>query len=119
LAQRSSLFVATRRRDAKARGKALAGTYELWFRERYNLPPTDPRFLAMSEEDIEAEWWAFHYQESKASVEFDDDDENASEDYLAQITREAEEEEARAAAEAASGGATQPEADPDDWGPEE
>jgi hypothetical protein len=108
----SSPFVATRRRDIKARGKALAGTYEFWFREKYNLPPTDPRFLAMTEEDIESEWWACHYQESKASVEFDDDDENASSDYLAQIEREAAE-------AAANGGATQAENVPDDWGPEE
>jgi hypothetical protein len=67
----------------------------------------------MTEEDIESEWWACHYQNSKASVEFDDDDENASSDYLAQIEREAEE------AEAANGGATQPTEAPDDWGPEE
>jgi hypothetical protein len=113
LAQRSSLFVATRRRDIKARGKALAGTYELWFREKYNLPPTDPRFLAMTEEDIEAEWWAYKFQENKSSVEFDDDDENAASDYLTQINREAEE------AEAANGGATQPDEALDDWGPEE
>jgi hypothetical protein len=69
----------------------------------------------MTEEDIESEWWAFHYQESKASVEFDDDDENASSDYLAQITREAEEAEALAAAS----GSAQTEVPPDDWGPEE
>jgi hypothetical protein len=66
----------------------------------------------MTEEDIESEWWAYHYQESKASVEFDDDDENAASDYLAQINAEAE------AAEAA-GGTDGPEANPEDWGPEE
>jgi hypothetical protein len=108
-AQRSSPFAETRRRDIKARGRALAGTYELWFREKYCLAPTDPRFLAMTEEDIEAEWWAYHYQNSKASVEFDDDDENAASDYLAQVNAEAE------AAEAAASG-EQPVQDPGDWG---
>ncbi|MFM0165769.1 hypothetical protein PQR39_35735 [Paraburkholderia sediminicola] len=68
----------------------------------------------MTDEDIEAEWWAYHYQESKSSVEFDDDDENAANDYLAQITAEAEAEEA-----AAAEGGTQVAEDPGDWGPEE
>jgi len=73
----------------------------------------------MTEGDIEAEWWAYHYQESKASVEFDDDDENASSDFLAQTIAEGEAAEAAAAAEAANGGSTQPTDDPGDWGPEE
>jgi hypothetical protein len=100
----------------------MAGTYGFWFREKYNLPPTDPRWLAMTEEDVEAEWWAYHYQESKASVEFDDDDEGAADDFLARTIAEgeaAEAAEAAAAAAAANGGATQPTDDPGDWGPEE
>jgi hypothetical protein len=82
---------------------------------------------------VEAEYWAYNYQESKASVEFDDDDEGASDAYLQQIIAEAEAEEAAAAArgdqpaESAAPVAAKPvkqpveqvEVDPDDWGPEE
>lgn len=73
----------------------------------------------MTEEDIEAEWWAYHYQESKASEEYDDDNPDAANDYLAQITREAEEAEAAeaASAAAAAAGVEKDEAvDPGDWG---
>ena len=70
----------------------------------------------MTDGEIEAEWWAYHYQEGKTGEEFDDDEENAASDYLAQIEREAEAEEAAAAAAA---GGTQPTEDPGDWGPEE
>lgn len=27
-----------------------------WFRKLYNLPPTDPRFLDVTEEQIQLEW---------------------------------------------------------------
>ncbi len=74
----------------------------------------------MTEEDIEAEWWAYHYQENKATVEFDDDDENAATDYLAQIKAEAEAAEAAGLETAAATPVEQqePQADPvpDDWG---
>ena len=82
------------------------------------------------------EWWAYHYQESKATVEFEDDDENAHVDYLAQAERDWEEHEKKMAAEKAAKGeapipaeehasetasqpAETPVADPEDWGPEE
>ena len=85
---------------------------------------------------VEAEYWAYHYQESKATVEFEDDDENAHVDYLAQAERDWEDHEKKMAAEkAANGDATAPSdkpasdplerpaeppaIDPDDWGPEE
>jgi hypothetical protein len=88
---------------------------------------------------VEAEYWAFHYQESKATVEFDDDDENAASDFLAQAERDWEEHEKKMAAEAAAKAergeqpeeaapvaakpfnqpVEQVEADADDWGPEE
>ena len=85
---------------------------------------------------VEAEYWAFHYQESKATVEFDDDDENAASDFLAQAERDWEEHEKKMAAEKAAKGdspvaaeerapepdsqpAETPVADPEDWGPEE
>lgn len=36
----------------------MARTPEYWFRQKYNLPPTDPRFLSMGRVEIEIEFWA-------------------------------------------------------------
>jgi hypothetical protein len=86
----------------------------------------------MTPHAIAAEYWAWHYEENKTGVEFDDD-EGASDAYLQQIIAEAEAEEAAAAARGeqpaesappvAEKPAKQPfaqaEVDPDDWGPEE
>lgn len=33
-------------------------TYETWFRRQYNLPPTDPRYLQATPEQIRVEFWA-------------------------------------------------------------
>lgn len=64
---------------AKARGREMSETIELWFRRTYSLPPTDPRYLAMTRADIEAEYWACHYDDRRragkpAEEEFEDDD---------------------------------------------
>lgn len=48
---------------------------QFWFRQKYQLPPTDPRFLALTPEDIEVEYWAHQYFEKPDSAEeFEDDD---------------------------------------------
>jgi hypothetical protein len=87
----------------------------------------------MTPQAIEAEYWAWHYEENKTGEEFDDDDEGASDAYLQQIIAEAEAAEAAAAArgeqpaESSAPVAVKPvkqpvaqvEIDPDDWGPEE
>jgi hypothetical protein len=137
--KRRTLFVANRRREAKAKGKQLADSYSFWYRQKYNLPPNSPLFLEITPEEIEAEWWAYHYEENKSGIEFDDDDENAHVDYLAQAERDWEEYEKKMAAEKAAKAergeqpeeaalvsanpvnqpVAQVEADPDDWGPEE
>jgi hypothetical protein len=95
----------------------MANTFALWFRQKYNLPPSDPRFLALTPEDIEAEYWAAHYQSNKVTEEFEDNEF----DQDAEIRRieEAAEARERAAAEAAAN-APKPEPLPDpatvkDW----
>ena len=60
--------------EAKRRGRELANSYQFWFRQKYNLSPADPRFLVLTPEDIEAEYWADHYTKNNTSEEFDDDD---------------------------------------------
>lgn len=59
-------------------------TISFWFRRKYNLPPNDPRFLDLTLEQIETEYWAWHYFEQPPGEEFDDDEFDEDE-ILAQI----------------------------------
>lgn len=52
----------------------MATSLEFWFRRKYSLPPSDPRFLALTTEDIEAEYWAWYYAENNRGEEVEDDD---------------------------------------------
>lgn len=62
---------------AKANGREIAATIQFWFRKKYNLPPTDPRFLGMSEEEMLEEFWAHHYFDNpKAAETVEDEDFN-------------------------------------------
>jgi len=48
---------------------------EFWFRRKFNLAPTDTRFLDATIEQIETEYWAHHFAESEGSgEEYDDED---------------------------------------------
>jgi hypothetical protein len=58
---------------AKRRGRELANSYELWFRNKYQLAPTDPRFLSATSEEIETEYWAYQYQDNKVQDEIEDE----------------------------------------------
>lgn len=44
------------------------------FRRRYNLPPTDPRFLNATREDIITDYWAHFYAENGFREEIEDED---------------------------------------------
>ena len=52
----------------------MAKTLEFWFRRKYNLTPTDPRYLSLTTEDIESEYWAHYYYENSAEKEVEDED---------------------------------------------
>lgn len=39
----------------------MSETMSLWFRRKYSLPPSDPRFLAMTPDGIAVEFWANFY----------------------------------------------------------
>lgn len=57
------------------KGRELHDTYAFWFRRKYNLPPNDPRFLELTPEDVEAEYWAHYYAENSGKgEEYEDDD---------------------------------------------
>src|SRR4051812_48863669 len=51
-------FVQALRETASDQGIALADTAEFKFRRRYNMPPTDPRFLNATLDDILIDLWA-------------------------------------------------------------
>ena len=48
-------------RDARSAGAALADTYGFAYRRRYNLPPTDPRYLNSTLSEIVADYWAHRF----------------------------------------------------------
>jgi hypothetical protein len=63
-------------RRAKEEARQLCHSYTFWYRRKFNLPPNDPRFLDLTLEEIEVEFWAHHYAEVKESgdEELEDDD---------------------------------------------
>lgn len=71
---RSVLFDKKRKMEAKKAGRAEAKTLRLWFRSKYNLAPTDPRYLAATDQEIETEYWAYQYKDNKVQDEIEDDD---------------------------------------------
>jgi hypothetical protein len=38
------------------------------------LSPLDPRFLELTSEDVETEFWAYHYADKPPGEEYEDDD---------------------------------------------
>jgi hypothetical protein len=50
-----------------------ARSVEWWFRDRYRLAPTDPRFLDMTVEGMVMDYWTAHYASlPPSSFEADD-----------------------------------------------
>lgn len=45
----------------KAIAKDKAQRIEAWYRDRYRLPPNDPRFLSLTSADLLLEYWTVHY----------------------------------------------------------
>ena len=55
----------------------MAGTVEFQFRRRYGLPPTDPRFLDATREEILVDWWAHQHTDDpglRNEVAMDEED---------------------------------------------
>lgn len=57
-----------------------------WFRQRYQLPPLDPRFLDMTPEDIETEWLAHQMASGAMKNEIEDE---SYDEVVADLEREA------------------------------
>lgn len=82
-------FARTRRSRTREAGQELAGSYEFWFRRKYSLAPTDPRFLAMTIDDIQTEWWAHQFADNP-NLDIVEDDEFDADAELARINAAAE-----------------------------
>ena len=72
--KRSPLFDADREKRAKQAGKHRAKTLEFWYRQKYGLTSQDPRYLAVTIEEIETEYWACHYLANPDKDEVEDTD---------------------------------------------
>jgi hypothetical protein len=60
-------------------------TIVFWFRKQYNLSPRDPRFLALTPEEVEAEYYAHEFAARPPASEEFEDDEFDTDDILAQL----------------------------------
>lgn len=58
-----------------------------WFRQKYNLPPNDPRYLSLTHDELVTEYYAHLYAEKQ--VRFEDEDEDFD---LNEVLRQYEEE---------------------------
>ncbi len=78
---RSALFARDQNLLAKQLAREAFGSVEFWFRRKYNLTRTDPRFLEATVADmLEDLWMHTYYEDPKAvteTVEDDDFDPNA------------------------------------------
>lgn len=61
--RRRLIFAKSRERDAKDLAREEASTIRFWFRRKYGLPPTDPRYLDMTELAMSVDYWAHYYYE--------------------------------------------------------
>jgi hypothetical protein len=75
-AKRSCLFARKLRQESQQKARDHLHSYEWHFRRRYNLPPTDPRFLAATQEDMAIDYWAHFYHDhpNQAATEIEDED---------------------------------------------
>jgi hypothetical protein len=78
---------------ARSDGLALSETLEFAYRRRYNLPPTDPRFLDATVEEMVLDYWAHrHFEDPKLKDEIvaEGFDEDAAEMEAEALAKEAE-----------------------------
>ncbi len=72
---RSALFAPLRARQAKDQARENYGTIEFWFRRKYGLTRTDPRFLDATVADMLEDYWMHtFYDDPKAADEIEDED---------------------------------------------
>jgi hypothetical protein len=67
--------VKTAEQRCKKQARDLVGSIQFAFRRRYNLAPTDPRFLDATTEDILSDHWTHIFHAYGVKVEEVEDDE--------------------------------------------
>jgi hypothetical protein len=80
--RRRLIFDKSLERNAKEAAKELATTARFWFRRKYNLPPTDSRYLDMTEAAMLTDYWAYYYYD-KPEDEWEESADNFDEDIAA------------------------------------
>ena len=80
--RRKLIFEKRLERNAKDAAKEAASTVRFWFRRKYNLPPTDARYLEMTEEAMLTDYWSHYYYE-KPDGEFEETTDNFEEQVAA------------------------------------
>jgi len=58
----------------KAKAKDRSKSLEFWYRRKFNLAPTDTRFLDTTVEEMLVEHWAWHYLDHPNEIEDTDDE---------------------------------------------
>lgn len=59
----------------KEQAKEQAQLMRTWYRIRYNLPPNDPRYLDLTDADIQLEYWTIRaHLKPPGEAEFDTPD---------------------------------------------
>lgn len=64
---RKLIFDANLKSVSRAAAKELSGTVRFWFRKKYGLPPSDDRYLDMTEEAMLTDYWAHYYYDKPAN----------------------------------------------------
>lgn len=59
----SIFFVTQASETVKKRALEMSQGLLFWYRQKYNLPETDPRILELTELDLAEEYWAYRYWE--------------------------------------------------------
>lgn len=66
---RSALFAEARSQWAKAEAEQRYNSIEFWYRKKYSLPATDPRFLDATLDEMLADFWAHCYSDDPKLIE--------------------------------------------------
>ncbi len=67
---------------AKEAARASCRSVRFWFRRKYNLPESDERYLAMTDEAMLTDYWAHYYYE-KPDSEFESSTDNFEDEIAA------------------------------------
>jgi len=88
-----SPFASQIKARGRQQGKALSQSLEWWWRNRWGLSATDPRYLEATIEEMAVDYWATRYaaEPSLDDHEFDNPDFDADVDAMLQADEDWEE----------------------------